>query len=223
MRYFLFYRDKSKKYATFGIMQKRGKFLIRTAITIVPAVVLVVVVCNVTVTIKTQDRCYDSIEEIPYNEYGLLLGTSPITPQGDHNYYYDSRIKATTELYHKGKIKRIIASGGDYSEKRGCNELIAMRDSLIARNVPDSVILLDYKGTRTLNSILQAKNVYNIDSLTIISQEYHNERAVYLAENIGIKAVAYNAKTPPIRGKKIKNGLREYFARVKMFIDLIFY
>lgn len=202
-------------------MQKRGKFIIRTTIAIVSAVVLVVVVCNVTVTIKTHDRCYDSIEEIPYNEYGLLLGTSPITPQGDHNYYYDNRIKATAELYHKGKIKRIIASGGDYSEKGGCNELIAMRDSLIARNVPDSVILLDYKGTRTLNSILEVKNLYNIDNLTIISQKYHNERALYIAENSGIKAVAYNAKTPRIWSKKLKNGLREYFAKVKMFIDLI--
>lgn len=203
-------------------MQKRGKFIIRTTITIVSAVVLVVVVCNVTVTVKTHDRCYDSIEDIPYNEYGLLLGTSPITPQGDHNYYYDNRINATAELYHKGKIKRIIASGGDYSEKGGCNELIAMRDSLIARNVPDSVIILDYKGERTLNSIRQAKIAYDLDSVTIISQEYHNERAIYLANHYGVGAIAYNAKTPKILDKKIKNILREYLARVKMFIDLIF-
>lgn len=97
----------------------------------------------------------------------------------------------------------------------------AMRDSLIAYNIPDSVILLDYNGTRTLSSILQAKNNYNIDSITIISQEYHNERALYLAQHYGIKGVAYNARTPKIRGKRLKNGLREYLARVKMFIDLI--
>ena len=206
-------------YATFEIMQKRGKFIIRTAITIVSAVVLVIVVCNVTVTIKTQSRCYDSIEEIPYNEYGLLLGTSPITPQGDHNYYYDNRIKATAELYHKGKIKRIIASGGDYSEQGGCNEVIAMRDSLMAYNIPDSAILLDYNGTRTLNSIKQAKNTYALDYATIISQEYHNERAIFLSNRYDIKAIAYNAKTPMIINKLIKNNLREYLARVKMFID----
>ena len=206
-------------YATFEIMQKRGKFIIRTAITIVSAVVLVIVVCNVTVTIKTQSRCYDSIEEIPYNEYGLLLGTSPITPQGDHNYYYDNRIEATAELYHKGKIKRIIASGGDYSEQGGCNEVIAMRDSLMAYNIPDSAILLDYNGTRTLNSIKQAKNTYALDCATIISQEYHNERAIFLSNRYDIKAIAYNAKTPMIINKLIKNNLREYLARVKMFID----
>jgi len=174
------------------------------------------------VTVKANGKCYDATSEIPYNKYGLLLGTSPITPQGGHNYYFDNRIKATAELYHNGKIKLIIASGGDYTEQGGCDELTAMRDSLIAYNIPDSVILSDYKGTRTLNSIMQAKDTYGIDSITIISQEYHNERALYLANHFGLEAVAYNATTPDILDKKIKNGLREYLARVKMFIDLIF-
>ena len=122
-------------------------------------------------------------------------------------------------MYHKGKIKRIIASGGDYSEQGGCNEVIAMRDSLMAYNIPDSAILLDYNGTRTLNSIKQAKNTYALDCATIISQEYHNERAIFLSNRYDIKAIAYNAKTPMIINKLIKNNLREYLARVKMFID----
>lgn len=194
----------------------------RTVIAIVSVVALVIVVCNLAVTFKTQGNCYDSVERIPSNEYGLLLGTSPITPQGGHNYYYDYRIKATAELYHKGKIKWIIASGGDYSEQGGCNELTAMRDSLIAYDVPDSVMLLDYKGVRTLNSIRQTKDAYALDSITIISQEYHNERAIYLANHYGVEAIAFNAKTPKILDKKVKNKLREYLARVKMFIDIIF-
>lgn len=191
------------------------------AICIVLAVAFIVVLSDIIVTVKANGRCYDNILEVPDNEYGLLLGTSPITPQGEHNYYFDNRIKATAELYHHGKIERIIASGGDYTKQGGYNELVAMRDSLMAYGVPDSVIRLDYTGTRTLNSVLQAKIGYDIDSITIVSQKYHNERALCLAEYHGIEAIAYNADTPPILEKRLKNGIREYFARVKMFIDLM--
>lgn len=164
---------------------------------------------------------YSNADDIPYNRTGLLLGTSPITPQGEHNYYFDTRIEAASELYHKGKIDLIVASGGDYSKAQGgCNELMAMQDSLIAHGVPSSAIVLDYNGQRTINSIDNAKVIYGLDSLTIISQKYHNERAIWIAEHYGLHPIAYNASIPDIPHKKIMNISREFLARVKMFIDL---
>ena len=180
--------------------------------------VITIVGCYAIVSLNARGKTFDHTEDIPYNEAGLLLGTSPITPQGEHNYYFDERIKAAATLYHSGKIKRIIASGGDYSNQGGCNELTAMRDSLIKQGVPDSLISLDYQGTRTLHSITKVKN---LGSITIISQKYHNERAIYLAEHYGLQAVAYNATIPNIAKKKIRNISREFLARVKLFTDLI--
>lgn len=180
----------------------------------------VIVLCYIVVSINANDKTFNRIDDIPQNEIGLLLGTSPVTPQGEHNYYFDNRIYATVELYEQGKIKQIIASGGDYSAQNGCNELTAMRDSLVAHGVPDSVITLDFQGLRTLNSIVKAKDIYNLDSLTIISQKYHNERAIWLAEHYNIHAIAYNASTPDITDKRIKNISREFLARVKMFLDI---
>lgn len=176
--------------------------------------------CYLVVTINANNKIFNNANCIPQNKVGLLLGTSPVTPQGEHNYYFDNRIYATVELYEQGKIKQIIASGGDYSAQNGCNELTAMRDSLVAHGVPDSVITLDYQGLRTLNSIVKAKDIYNLDSLTIISQKYHNERAIWLAEHYGIHAIAYNASTPDITNKRIKNISREFLARIKMFLDI---
>lgn len=181
----------------------------------------IILACNGVVINNAQGQTYDNVSEIPSRKIGLLLGTSPITPQGEHNYYFDNRIYATVELYKQGKIKQIIASGGDYSAQNGCNELIAMRDSLVAHGVPDSVITLDYKGLRTINSIVNVKTDYDLDSLIIISQKYHNERAIWLAEHYGLHAIAYNATTPDITTKKIKNTLREFLARVKMFLDIL--
>lgn len=185
-------------------------------------ILIVILTCNWIVSYNAKSKIFDNIEDIPYNKVGLLLGTSPITPEGEHNYYFDYRIEAATELYHSGKISYIIASGGDYSSRpNGCNELISIRDSLIFYDIPDSVIILDYEGVRTLNSIVKAKEIYNLNNFTIISQDFHNERAIYLANKNGIEVIAYNAKTPIILKKRLKNGLREYFARVKMFIDLV--
>lgn len=97
-----------------------------------------------------------------------------------------------------------------------------MRDSLVKYGVPNEAISLDYDGTRTLNSIVKAKEVYGIDSCVIISQQYQNERAIYMADRYGLKAVGYNAAPSHNLKNRIKNKARELFARVKIFIDLLF-
>ena len=185
---------------------------------LVTVLLIAILSCYLLVCINAKGKTFNDVQDIPFNEVGLLLGTSPVTSNSEHNYYFDERIKAAATLYHSGKIERIIASGGDYSNNGGCNELIAMRDSLIKQGVPDSLISLDYQGIRTLHSITKIKN---LGSITIISQKYHNERAIYLAEHYGLQAVAYNATIPNIAKKKIRNISREFLARVKLFIDLM--
>ena len=179
--------------------------------------------CYGLVTWNASGRTYDDVKDIPHNKYALLLATSPITPGGAHNFYFDNRIKATEELYKAGKVDYIIASGGDYTKdhKFGCDEPAAIRDSLVTRGIPEDRIILDYDGTRTLNSIIKAKQVYKLDSVTLISQKYHNERAIYLSDKNGIYAIGYNAAPSHIRRNRIKNTVREILARPKMFLDFV--
>lgn len=185
-------------------------------------ILAVIIVCNIIVVNNSNGKIYDDVEETPHNRYGLLLGTSPITPWGTRNYYFDHRITAAVELFHAGKIDTIIASGGDYraTEKFGCDEPAAMRDSLMAHGIPAERIILDYDGTRTIKSFRNTSD-FGIDSITIISQKYHNLRSLYIASQLRINAIAFNAKEPNSKKHKLKNHLREYFARVKMFIDLM--
>lgn len=186
-------------------------------------VVVIIAICNYLVVINAKGRTFDNLADVPSREIGLLLGTSPITPDGAHNYYFDNRIKATADLYHAGKIRRILVSGGDYTmtEKHGCDEPTAMRDSLVAHNVPDTCIIEHWQGWRTINSIDAVRNLYDFDSITIISQKYHNERALYQADHFGLDAIGYNAEPSPITRSRIRNSIREYLARVKLFIDLM--
>lgn len=184
--------------------------------------IVIIYICNQIVVNNAEGKVFSDIDSIKYNKVGLLLGTTP-QARFDRitNYFFIYRIDAAEELYKAGKIKQILISG-DENSLDGINEPECMRDSLVARGVPVSDIILDGKGYRTINSVVNANKVYGLKSFTIISQEFHNERALYQAEHFGLDVEniqGCNAKMPKSR-RAFLTTIREYFARVKMFIDL---
>lgn len=160
---------------------------------------------------------YTEISDIPANNVGLLLGTSSKLKSGNNNLYFDYRIDAAVELYKAGKINYILISGDN--RKEDYNEPEEMKKALMQKGVPEKSIYLDYAGFRTLDSVVRAKEVFGQTRLTIISQRFHNERAIYLAEKNGITAIGFNARDVDVYAG-LKTNIRELFARVKMFIDL---
>ena len=185
--------------------------------------IVIIYICNQIVVNNARGKVFSDIDSIRYNKVGLLLGTTP-QARFDRitNYFFIYRIDAAEEMYKAGKIEQILISG-DENSLDGINEPECMRDSLVARGVPASDIILDGKGYRTINSVINANKEFGLRSFTIISQEFHNERAIYQAEHLGLDVEnlqAYNAKMPKSR-RAFLTTIREYFARVKMFIDLI--
>lgn len=182
-------------------------------------------ICNQMVVNNAEGKVFSDIDSIKFNKVGLLLGTTPqaridrIT-----NYFFIYRIDAAEQLYKAGKIEKILISG-DENSLDGVNETECMRDSLVARGVPESAIILDGKGYRTICSVVNANKVFGLKSFTVISQKFHNERAIYQAEHLGLDVEniqAYNAQDPKSK-RAYLILIREYFARVKMFMDLITY
>ena len=173
--------------------------------------------CNQVVINSSDGRIYSSTGDIPQRKVGLVLGTSKESSFGGMNLYFKYRMEAAAALFLTGKVKHLIVSG-DNSVKE-YDECTDMKNALIALGVPDSCITLDYAGFRTLDSVVRCKEVFGQDSITIISQEFHNQRAVYLAENFGIDAIGYNAKE--VNSKySMKTNIREYFAKVKAVLDV---
>ena len=179
-------------------------------------------ICDWLVTDNAEGKAFSDIGSIKYNKVGLLLGTTPQARLTKvTNYFFIYRIDAAEQLYKAGKIGKILISG-DEDSMDGINEPECMRDSLMARGVPLSDIILDGKGYRTINSVVNANKVFGLKSFTIISQKFHNERAIYQAEHLGLdleNVQAFNAVMPKTR-RAYLTSVREYFARVKMFIDL---
>lgn len=202
-------------------MKKKRKIIIGAVVCLAVGI-MVLLGCYVSVSFMACGRTYDNVEEIPPYEYGLLLGTSPFTAQGARNFNFENRINSAVELYKAGKIQKIIVSGGDYTRSLGYDEPCAMTDSLIDHGIPFNVIIRDYEGTSTFKSIVKAKEKYGLDSLILISQKYHNERAIAQADKYGLKAIGYNAPHSHILGTRINNVIREFPARVKLYLDLWF-
>ena len=204
-------------------MQKKNKKLWWLLCGVLGLILLLIAACNVGVIWNAKERTFNDVSNAPTTLSALVLGTSPITPRGIHNGSFDNRIKAASELYKAGKVKKLIVSGGDYTatEKFGCDEPKAMRDSLIANGVNPEDIFMDYEGTTTLRSLVKLKSYYGYsDTITIISQGYHNQRALAMADRLGLPAVAFDADVPPSRLYKVKNYARESLARVKMVYSL---
>ena len=204
-------------------MKKRVFKICAWAIGVVAIVCLaLMLICNQIVVNNAKGKVFSNIDSIKSNKVGLLLGTTPqarITKV--KNYFFIYRLDAAEQLYRAGKIEQILISG-DENSLDGVNEPECMKDSLVARGVPANAIILDGKGYRTINSIINANKVYGLKSFTIISQKFHNERAIYQAEHLGLdieNIQAYNAKMPKSR-RAYLTSIREYFARVKMFMDI---
>ena len=180
---------------------------------LIAAGLAVVAGCELAVYGASKGRVYSDVDEIPHREVGLLLGTNPKGRRGGINLFYNHRIDAAVALYEAGKVDRFIISGAktgpDYDEPQ------AMREALVARGVPDSILVLDGEGFHTIESIVRAKEVFGVDSLTIVSQEFHNRRSLYMAKRSGLDAIAYNAANTTILRWRIIMFMRERASRVK--------
>nr|WP_309685591.1 ElyC/SanA/YdcF family protein [Armatimonas sp.] len=176
---------------------------------------VLVIVCQLIVLGGASGRHFDALTALPANRVGLVLGTNKFVARGRHNAYYTQRITAAAKLYKAGKVEFLLVSGDN--RRSDYNEPVTMKHDLIAAGVPKGKITCDYAGFRTLDSLIRAKEVFGQSKLTIISQRFHNERALFLARAHEIEAVAYDAGTGNF--PQGKTALREILARAQAVLD----
>lgn len=159
------------------------------------------------------------ISELPDVKVAIIPGTVKLLRSGYVNQYFQYRIDAAVKLYESGKVKHFLVSGDN--SRHDYNESNDMRLSLIEAGIPDSVITMDFAGFDTYDSVIRAKEVFGQKKFTIVSQEFQNERAVYIARSFGIEAYGFNAKDVASYGG-IKTKSREFFARGKAYVEVLF-
>ena len=181
--------------------------------------IAVVAACNIWVLSSCSGRLYDNAETVPHKRVAVMLGTNPKTKTGKMNYFYKHRIDAAVKLYQNGKIDRILISGDN--SRKTYSEPDAMKADLMAAGIPDSAIYLDFAGFSTYDSMVRAKKVFGLSEFMVVSQDFHNKRAVYIARQNGIDAIGFNVQNTLFRKWRIKMELREILARVKAVGEVV--
>lgn len=181
-------------------------------------IVALVVACNILVIQVSNGKCYDDLDAIPHRTYGLLLGTGRSSTPSP---YYEARLRAAIDLHRAGKIDSVIVSGEnlyeDYYEVDSM--VVALNDS----GVP--IRMVDPYGTDTYTSLRRLGAFEGCStSLTIISQHFHNQRAVFYGAFLYDEApIAYNAQDTDIWYWDIWRFVRETLARTKAVLAMPFY
>jgi SanA protein len=199
-------------------MLKRNKLVIQLIITALLLFIIFTIWINISVSVLGNKYSYDSIDKIPHSHCGLVLGTSKYLSNGHENLYYLNRIKAAVDLFNNKKIDYIIVSGDN--RYKNYNEPVKMFNDLVADGIPKNKIILDYAGFRTLDSVIRGKEVFGQNEFTIVSQPFHNQRAIYIARKRGISAIAFNAEDVSDK-LSLEVRIREIGARVLLAFDLI--
>jgi SanA protein len=172
---------------------------------------------NYTIASNAEGKLFTNVNDCPEVKVGLVLGTSKTSRSGRQNLYFNHRIEAAVALYKAQKVEYLLLSGDNGS--KSYNEPNDMREALVAAGVPREKIFMDFAGFRTLDSMKRAMKVFGQKKIIVISQRFHNERAIYLGEHFGMTVYGFNAKDVKKSGGFLTNT-RERFARMKVFWDL---
>jgi len=196
---------------------KKAKRLLKIFLWIGAFVVVLSIVWNSYVSRSVKQLVYTDFSSVEDRHVGLLLGTSKYIATGKPNLYYKYRIETAAKLYQLGMIDYVLVSGDNGTVYY--NEPAVMLKDLVEAGVPKECVVQDFAGFRTLDSVVRSQKVFGEEKVTIISQRFHVERALFLARHYNIAAIGFCADdVNAFYG--FKTMVREHFARVKLFIDL---
>lgn len=150
----------------------------------------------------------------------MVLGTDLLRTDGSTNVHFLNRTDAAAKVYASGKIKSLIISGS--KNNKGFNEVLGMERVLVSKGVPEKAMTLDFEGVRTLESVRHARQIFHLQKVLIITDDFHAPRSIFLCRHYGLDAVAFVSGKEPMDIWYYRHRLREFFARVKAVIDTCF-
>lgn len=189
----------------------------KITLTVAGCVLMAIMAANAWVVSSTRAFIIDDMRRLGLHEVGVVLGTSPYTRYGNRNLLFTHRMMTAAELYAAGHVRHLLLSGAN--PDRTYNEPQKMYQALRALGVPDAALTMDFAGFRTLDSMVRAQRVFDLDRFVIVSQRYHDYRALFIARDNGVDAVAY-IRPQEDRRQPLRAEAREYLARFKAVVDL---
>jgi vancomycin permeability regulator SanA len=123
-------------------------------------------------------------------DLAVVLGNK-INEDGTLSTRLEKRLESGIDLYKNHRIKKILVSGG--LGKEGFYEGDKMKEFLVEKGIPDSLIIVDNHGDNTRATVintLKLKPQLKFNSIIIVSQYFHVTRTKKLFEDQGFENVS---------------------------------
>lgn len=178
--------------------------------------VIAIVSINVYVHTNSKPFIYKNEYNGPSCYTAIVLGAK-VSKSGNLSYILQDRMDGAIQLYRNGKIKRFLLSG-DHGQA-DYDEVNSMKAYLIGKGIHTNDIFLDHAGFDTYNTMVRAKEIFNVTDAIIVTQEFHLSRSVYIARQKGLIAYGFCADKRAY-GSINRLIIREFIANVKAFIEV---
>jgi SanA protein len=183
----------------------------------VALVVIVVVGANGYILFRENGNATSTIADVPPAEVAIVPGAL-VKPDGKMSAMLADRVKQAARLWHAGKVGKILVSGDHHSW--AYDEPDTMRKALVMHGVPPRDVFEDHAGFDTWATMVRARSVFNITDAVVVTNGFHMPRALFLAEEAGIRATGLNADFHQWGYQGEKSSVREIFSRVKAIADV---
>ena len=196
------------------LLTKSGLLLLGTGL--IFAALAAILMCNVAIL----DGAHDYIktaDAVPTGTQAVIILGAYVRPNGSLSPALRERLDMGLDLYQKKITSKILVTGDHGTVKY--NEVQAMKDYLLSKNVPEQDVFMDHAGFDTYDSMYRARDVFGIKRAVVVSQDFHVPRAVYIGRALGLEVYGVNSTGgyyPWWYGVVI----REWFARVKAVLDV---
>jgi SanA protein len=162
-----------------------------------------------------------SITEVPPEDtsrVAIVFGARVWDDGAPSAVLYD-RVVTAVELYRAGRVRKILMSGDNPT--RQYDEPTAMKNTAVGLGVPENDIVLDFAGRRTYDTCFRAKDIFDIRSAIIVTQEYHQPRALYLCNGLGVDSIGVTSDRRTYRGLRYW-AFREFFSVASAWLEMKF-
>lgn len=165
----------------------------------------------------SSDKIYSNISKLPQSNTIIVLGAS-VHSDGKLSPILRDRVDTALDIFRSGRAKQFLLSGDN--RRNDYDEVSAMKNYLMERDVPENLIFTDPAGLDTYDSMYRSNNIYKIPNAIVVTQKFHLPRALFIAESLGLNYIGFPATE---RYYETENNLirREKLANIKAIWELI--
>lgn len=159
-----------------------------------------------------------TLDEVPAERVAIVFGAG-LRPDGSAGPVLRDRVETAVKLFQAGKVDKLLMSGDNRFVEY--NEPEAMRQYALDLEIPQDAIVLDYAGRRTYDTCYRAREIFQVESAILVTQDFHMARALFLCNSFGVQSVGVEADNTYFRKvSRLIWNTRELFATTQAIWDV---